>query len=218
MAFQTLTADTVYYTNKGTTVIGSDGMQVIVGASAPVKVANSTTDDYRTVKGDKDEVQQFCEKYFSDLTLNSNNHDDFGRPSDQWKNGTKEIGTYASTADASYSEKVSSKTLYSDLGLDKTTTVDVTEDGKANGTFTIEKGNSDDELGGNGVLVEAFVDNDDNVTLVVINTYVGEISKVTAAKDGDDRYVTVDGKKFETESFEKDDVVLYTMLMVRSRP
>ena len=211
MAFQTLTADTVYYTNKGTTVIGSDGMQVIVGASAPVKVANSTTDDYRTVKGDKDEVQQFCEKYFSDLTLNSNNHDDFGRPSDQWKNGTKEIGTYASTADASYSEKVSSKTLYSDLGLDKTTTVDVTEDGKANGTFTIEKGNSDDELGGNGVLVEAFVDNDDNVTLVVINTYVGEISKVTAAKDGDDRYVTVDGKKFETESFEKDDVVLYTM-------
>ena len=156
-------------------------------------------------------MQQFCEKYFSDLTLNSNNHDDFGRPSDQWKNGTKEIGTYASTADASYSEKVSSKTLYSDLGLDKTTTVDVTEDGKANGTFTIEKGNSDDELGGNGVLVEAFVDNDDNVTLVVINTYVGEISKVTAAKDGDDRYVTVDGKKFETESFEKDDVVLYTM-------
>ena len=197
MAFQTLTADTVYYTNKGTTVIGSDGMQVIVGASAPVKVANSTTDDYRTVKGDKDEVQQFSEKYFSDLTLNSNNHDDFGRPSDQWKNGTKEIGTYASTADASYSEKVSSKTLYSDLGLDKTTTVDVTEDGKANGTFTIEKGNSDDELGGNGVLVEAFVDNDDNVTLVVITTYVGEISKVTAAKDGDDRYVTVDGKKYE---------------------
>ena len=55
------------------------------------------------------------------------------------------------------------------------------------------------------------MDNDDNVTLVVINTYVGEISKVTAAKDGDDRYVTVDGKKFETESFEKDDVVLYTM-------
>ena len=220
MAFQTLTADTVYYTNKGTTVIGSDGMQVIVGASAPVKVANSTTDDYRTVKGDKDEVQQFCEKYFSDLTLNSNNHDDFGRPSDQWKNGTKEIGTYASTADASYSEKVSSKTLYSDLGLDKTTTVDVTEDGKANGTFTIEKGNSDDELGGNGVLVEAFVDSDDNVTLVVINTYVGEVSKVVDAdsvKKDEEPYIEIagltgNGGKFETNaSFDEDDVVLYTV-------
>ena len=220
MAFQTLTADMVYYTNKGTTVIGSDGMQVIVGASAPVKVANSTTDDYRTVKGDKDEVQQFCEKYFSDLTLNSNNHDDFGRPSDQWKNGTKEIGTYASTADASYSEKVSSKTLYSDLGLDKTTTVDVTEDGKANGTFTIEKGNSDDELGGNGVLVEAFVDSDDNVTLVVINTYVGEVSKVVDAdsvKKDEEPYIEIagltgNGGKFETNaSFDEDDVVLYTV-------
>ena len=220
MAFQTLTADTVYYTNKGTTVIGSDGMQVIVGASAPVKVANSTTDDYRTVKGDKDEVQQFCEKYFSDLTLNSNNHDDLGRPSDQWKNGTKEIGTYASTADASYSEKVSSKTLYSDLGLDKTTTVDVTEDGKANGTFTIEKGNSDDELGGNGVLVEAFVDSDDNVTLVVINTYVGEVSKVVDAdsvKKDEEPYIEIagltgNGGKFETNaSFDEDDVVLYTV-------
>ena len=220
MAFQTLTADTVYYTNKGTTVIGSDGMQVIVGASAPVKVANSKTDDYRTVSADRDEVQQFCEKYFSDLTLNSNNHDDFGRPSDQWKNGTKEIGTYASTADASYSEKVSSKTLYSDLGLDKTTTVDVTEDGKANGTFTIEKGNSDDELGGNGVLVEAFVDSDDNVTLVVINTYVGEVSKVVDAdsvKKDEEPYIEIagltgNGGKFETNaSFDEDDVVLYTV-------
>ena len=220
MAFQTLTADTVYYTNKGTTVIGSDGMQVIVGASAPVKVANSTTDDYRTVKGDKDEVQQFCEKYFSDLSVNNNGSDDFGRPSEQWKNGSKEIGTYASTADASYSEKVSSKTLYSDLGLDKTTTVDVTEDGKANGTFTIEKGNSDDELGGNGVLVEAFVDSDDNVTLVVINTYVGEVSKVVDAdsvKKDEEPYIEIagltgNGGKFETNaSFDEDDVVLYTV-------
>ena len=92
-------------------------------------------------------------------------------------------------------------------------------DGKTAADFTVKKGDDTKlEASGNGVLVEAFVDSDDNVTLVVINTYVGEISKVTAAKDGDDRYVTVDGKKFETESFEKDDVVLYTMLMVRSRP
>ena len=220
MAFQTLTADMVYYTNKGTTVNTPDGTQVVVGASAPVKVANSTTDDYRTVKGDKDEVQQFCEKYFSDLSVNNNGSDDFGRPSEQWKNGSKEIGTYASTADASYSEKVSSKTLYSDLGLDKTTTVDVTEDGKANGTFTIEKGNSDDELGGNGVLVEAFVDSDDNVTLVVINTYVGEVSKVVDAdsvKKDEEPYIEIagltgNGGKFETNaSFDEDDVVLYTV-------
>ena len=86
MAFQTLTADMVYYTNKGTTVNTPDGTQVVVGASAPVKVANSKTDDYRTVSADRDEVQQFCEKYFSDLSVNNNGSDDFGRPSEQWKN------------------------------------------------------------------------------------------------------------------------------------
>ena len=212
MAFQTLTADMVYYTNKGTTVNTPDGTQVVVGASAPVKVANSKTDDYRTVSADRDEVQQFCEKYFSDLSVNNNGSDDFGRPSEQWKNGSKEIGTYASTADASYTEEVKSKTIYSDLGLGETTKADVIVDGKTAADFTVKKGDDTKlEASGNGVLVEAFVDNDDNVILVVINTYVGEISKVTAAKDGDDRYVTVDGKKFETESFEKDDVVLYTM-------
>ena len=91
-----------------------------MGASAPVKVANSKTDDYRTVSADRDEVQQFCEKYFSDLSVNNNGSDDFGRPSEQWKNGSKEIGTYASTADASYTEEVKSKTIYSDLGLGET--------------------------------------------------------------------------------------------------
>ena len=221
MAFQTLTADTVYYTNKGTTVIGSDGMQVIVGASAPVKVANSTTDDYRTVKGDKDEVQQFCEKYFSDLSVNNNGSDDFGRPSEQWKNGSKEIGTYASTADASYTEEVKSKTIYSDLGLGETTKADVIVDGKTAADFTVKKGDDTKlEASGNGVLVEAFVDSDDNVTLVVINTYVGEVSKVVDAdsvKKDEEPYIEIagltgNGGKFETNaSFDEDDVVLYTV-------
>ena len=117
-AFNTLTADMVEYGQ--TTTLNVNGATVVVGGSKAGVVSNSESKDYRTDEDDQDEVMQFCEKYFSDLTLNSNNHDDFGRPSDQWKNGTKEIGTYASTADASYSEKVSSKTLYSDLGLDKT--------------------------------------------------------------------------------------------------
>ena len=148
MAFQTLTADMVYYTNKGTTVNTPDGTQVVVGAS--------------------------------DLSVNNNGSDDFGRPSEQWKNGSKEIGTYASTADASYTEEVKSKTIYSDLGLGETTKADVIVDGKTAADFTVKKGDDTKlEASGNGVLVEAFVDSDDNVTLVVINTYVGEVSKVS---------------------------------------
>ena len=217
MAFQTLTADMVYYTNKGTTVNTPDGTQVVVGASAPVKVANSKTDDYRTVSADRDEVQQFCEKYFSDLSVNNNGSDDFGRPSEQWKNGSKEIGTYASTADASYTEEVKSKTIYSDLGLGETTKADVIVDGKTAADFTVKKGDDTKlEASGNGVLVEAFVDSDDNVTLVVINTYVGEVSKVVDA-DSEEPYIEIagltgNGGKFETNaSFDEDDVVLYTV-------
>ena len=100
--------------------------------------------------------------------------------------------------------------IYADLDLDRTTTVTVMKDGKSGGAFTIQKGNTS-KLGGNGVLIEAYVDDDKNVTLVEINTFVGEVAKVTPAKDGDERYVTVDGKKFETEGFAKDDVVVYTV-------
>ena len=99
MAFQTLTADMVRYSNKGTTVIGSDGMQVIVGASAPEKVVNNQSDDYRVVTDDQDKVQQFCEKYFSDLTMDSKGNDDLGRPANVWKNDGDEVGTYAKSAD-----------------------------------------------------------------------------------------------------------------------
>ena len=221
MAFQTLTADMVYYTNKGTTVIGSDGSQVIVGDSAPVKVSANKSDDYRTVASDRDEVQQFCEKYFPNLSLNTNNSDDFGRPADQWKNSTKEIGTYAASADASYTEEVKSKTIYSDLGLGETTTATVTVDGKAAADFTVKKGDDTKlDASGNGVLVEAFLDDDDNVTLVVINTYVGEVSNVVTADDvddGEDPYIEIsaltgNGGKFETNmAFNEDDVVLYTV-------
>ena len=55
-------------------------------------------------------------------------------------------------------------------------------DGKTAADFTVKKGDDTKlEASGNGVLVEAFVDSDDNVTLVVINTYVGEVSKVVDA-------------------------------------
>ena len=82
----------------------------------------------------------------------------------------------------SYTEEVKSKTIYSDLGLGETTKADVIVDGKTAADFTVKKGDDTKlEASGNGVLVEAFVDSDDNVTLVVINTYVGEVSKVVDA-------------------------------------
>ena len=175
----------------------------------------NTNSKYAAINDDKDDGKYTVELgeqlYSGDLKKVEDTPDDFGRPSAKWSYKNSEIGKYAQEADATYTAEVKSKDMYSDLDLSKTTTVDVIEDGKVNGTFTIQKSNSTAKIGGNGILVEAYKDDDDNVTLVKINTYVGEITKVTAAKDGDERTVTVKGESaYETEGFEKEDIVLYT--------
>ena len=205
MAFDTLKADMVKYDGKGSVTVGD--ITINQNASAE-KIAASSKSGYKT--SGNDEYQQFCEKYFTDLKLNENSNDDFGAPASKWTYKNKVVGTYAQAADATYSEEVQSKELYSDLGLDTTVKADVIKDGKTEGTFTIQKGNTTDKIGGKGIVVNAYADDKNNVTLVVINTYVGEVSKVTAAKGDEKAYVTVDGMKYETENFAKDDVVLYT--------
>ena len=205
MAFETLKADMVKYDGKGSVTVGD--ITINQNASAE-KIAASSKSGYKT--SGNDEYQQFCEKYFTDLKLNENSNDDFGAPASKWTYKNKVVGTYAQAADATYSEEVQSKELYSDLGLDTTVKADVIKDGKTESTFTIQKGNTTDKIGGKGIVVNAYADDKNNVTLVVINTYVGEVSKVTAAKGDEKAYVTVDGMKYETENFAKDDVVLYT--------
>ena len=205
MAFETLKADMVKYDGKGSVTVGD--ITINQNASAE-KIAASSKSGYKT--SGNDEYLQFGEKCFTDLKLNENSNDDFGAPASKWTYKNKVVGTYAQAADATYSEEVQSKELYSDLGLDTTVKADVIKDGKTEGTFTIQKGNTTDKIGGKGIVVNAYADDKNNVTLVVINTYVGEVSKVTAAKGDEKAYVTVDGMKYETENFAKDDVVLYT--------
>ena len=156
-----------------------------------------------------DEKLQLCENlYEKDLRLVSGN-DDFGRPATIWSFKTEEVGKYADSADASYIKAVKSEDLYKDLGLKKSTKASVMVDGKAVPDFSITKTGTD-KIGGNGVVVDAYKDDDGNVTISVINSYVGEVTKVTEAKDDDARTVTVGGVKFETEGFDVDDVVVYT--------
>ena len=156
-----------------------------------------------------DEKLQLCENlYEKDLRLVPGT-DDFGRPATIWSYKTEEIGKYADSADASYVKAVKSEDLYKDLGLKKSTKASVMVDGKAVADFSITKTGTD-KIGGNGVVVDAYKDDDGNVTISVINSYVGEVTKVTEAKDDDARTVTVNGMKFETEGFDVDDVVVYT--------
>ena len=224
MALQTLTANMVKYDNRGTTINNADGSSVIIGNSpataVPVNGETAKENYDQRTDGAGRGYQQFCEKYFADLIKVAGEPDAFGRPADyQWKLDKDEVYNAVKTADASYTEEVKSGTLYTDLGLSETTKASVVVDGDDTvANFSIKKGDKT-PTGGKGVLTEAFVDDDKNVTLVQINTYVGTVSNVVTAddvKDDEKPYIEIsgltgNGGKFETaEAYAEDDVVLYT--------
>ena len=224
MALQTLTANMVKYDNRGTTINNADGSSVIIGNSpataVPVNGETAKENYDQRTDGAGRGYQQFCEKYFPDLIKVAGESDAFGRPADyQWKLDKDEVYNAVKTADASYTEEVKSGTLYTDLGLSETTKASVVVDGDDTvANFSIKKGDKT-PTGGKGVLTEAFVDDDKNVTLVQINTYVGTVSNVVTAddvKDDEKPYIEIsgltgNGGKFETaEVYAEDDVVLYT--------
>ena len=189
-ALNTLKAKMVEYGNKTTVTV--NGAQVVVGGSEAKDVVNNAKDE--TFKDDN--KMQFAEKYFPDLTTKKTT-DDFGRPASIWKIKNKEVGTYTDDADATYTSEVKGKTIYADLNvdLDKTewyATVDGVDqdditDLKAN--FAVAKKN-DVKIGGNGVLVEVFYDDDkDEGTITLINSY---LMQVNGDYDEDDEELVID--------------------------
>ena len=193
MAFNALKADMVYYTNKGTEIT-TDGMSVVVGASAPTKVANDISADYRD--DGTDAYMQFCEQYFGKLKLDNdaNTGDAFGRPSIEWTFEGKAVGTYANTPAFTYTADCKggpAKTaLEKDLkGYDFTTlTQDAyLTDGKAEGASGASAIDSAADLAavtGNGVLVEVYANDNKEITAVtVINTALMQITKIDAKKN-----------------------------------
>ena len=171
--------------------------------------------------------------YQGDLTKASE-EDDFGRPATKWEYQAKEIGTFADKADYVFTDSVTSKELYDAVG--KTATGDkygwhVAVDGdyvdydgadlyanrNDNDADFAEKAGLD-ELTGNGVITEVFVDgtaDEESVHVAVINQYAAEVLKV----DEDDKTITLSdldngpaktSDTFDTDDFAEDDIVVYT--------
>ena len=188
-AFNTLTADMVEYDT--TTNIDINGATVVIGGSKASPVHNSENKDYRTSSDDRDEVMQFCEKYFTDLELRSDAAaDDFGRPSNTWYNDNDKIGTYAKEADVVYTADVKSKDIYSDLDLSDAYNYDVVVDGQESAIdFVVAKRDNQDgyngvdpddkiadvigDVLGNGSLIEVYKDEQ---VITVVNTYIMQVN------------------------------------------
>ena len=188
-AFNTLTADMVGYSQ--TTTVNVNGATVVVGGSKASVVYNSVSKDYRTSSDDRDEVMQFCEKYFTDLELRSDAAaDDFGRPSNTWYNDNDKIGTYAKEADVVYTADVKSKDIYADLDLSDAYDYEVVVDGDDSyRNFVVAKRDNQDgyngvdpddkiadQIGdvlGNGSLIEVYKDEQ---VITVVNTYIMQVN------------------------------------------
>ena len=224
-ALNTLTATMVEYEKNSTVTVGNI---TIKDQSAAKDMVNTGKTDGKIFKADG--KMQFAEKYFDNLSVTKGS-DDFARPANVWKLKAEKIGTYADTADLTYTKSVDVCDIYKDLGLGskiEKKDVSVYVDGVVDPEnkivpIAITKDNDDDSFGGNGVLTEVFYDDDaDTVTITEVNTYVGEISKSVAATSKKDAYVVVipesekprnikSSEEFETTaSFDDDAYVLYT--------
>ena len=230
MMLNALKAPTVEYDTKGSTII-INGAVIGIGGSKATYVTATVAED-STVKNigktqltnSNEYTVELGEKLFSNLKLNST-ADAFMRPATKWTLKAETIGTYADTPDLTYTAGTKIGTIYSDLGLsDGISKKNVTEyvDGVYAGAFAydIVKG-SKDKVGGNGVLLNVYYNDDaETITFVEVNTYIGKVTAAYPDTTTKDAYVKIKnmdgyscpgaGKEFETESFKKNDVIAYT--------
>ena len=202
MALNTLKSPLVEYDTKGTTVTVGGDASVTVGASkaefktSTNKKAQTISND--VINGTTAYTVEFAEEYYSDLKL-EHTTDAFGRPANKWKYKTEELGTYADDSDLIKvydGVKASRGDLYNLIGsgaVEKLQTskpaadnyFEVYVDGQklANPTIgnffvknsTTASGNDfsvNSGVSGNGVLTEVYMDNDNNVRIVVVYTYL----------------------------------------------
>lgn len=239
-AFNTLKATMVKYDNSGTSITVG-GTTITTGASKAESLENSAAKADQTIT--QDAYMQFAEKYFKDLKKGTTSYDDMGNPATTWKYKTTTIGTYVDNSDLqeTYTAKVTRANLYDVVGSDVltaltkgTSTLNVWVDGN---DTTVAKGDVASYIAKNdgtaiytsvtnssrkGVLTKVYVDDSNNVTVTIVNTYVFQATsdynssknevKISAAGDTAialDSY-TLSGDDFDIANVKADDYLLVT--------
>ena len=232
MTLNAIKAPMVTYETKGSS-ISVNGAEINFGASV-AKYETSTIAKDQNISRDKltsgEYTVELGEKLYKDLKKNGTT-DAFGRPATEWKLKAEKVGTYADTPDLTYSAATKISDIYADLGLSDgiskskvTMYVDGTDVNYAtdSNTKNFVKGETT-KVGADGSLLNVYYDNDaETITLVLINTYVGEVGAVYKQSSTKDAYVTIktgDGytkpattikSEYKTDAFAKGDIVAYT--------
>ena len=232
MCLNALEAPMVTYETKGSSII-VNGADINFGASV-AKYETSTIAKDQNISSQKltsgEYTVELGEKLYKDLKKLSTT-DAFMRSATEWKLKAASIGTYADKADATYTAATKISAIYADLGLSdgiSKSKVTMYVDGEDvnyatdSSTKNFVKGETT-KVGADGSLLNVYYDNDaETITLVLINTYVGEVGAVYKQSSTKDAYVTIktgDGytkpattikSEYKTDAFAKEDIVAYT--------
>ena len=177
-------------------------------------------------------IVQLGEKLYQGDLTKEEGYDDFGRPANVWEYQSKEIGTFAKTADYTYTAKVTSKALYNEVGKTATDNYEWTvsfngesvkyegENLSANKTDDdkdfVQKALGGDARTGNGVITEVYVDGTDKtVDIAIIEYYAAEVYEVNE----DDGTITLsdfgygpadNNDEYDSTDFKEDQIVMYS--------
>ena len=202
MAFQTLTADMVRYSNKGTTINNADGSQIVIGAVRDTLANNAVTETI-----ENDDVMQFAEQYFAKLKKASATTDE-GLAGYKWQYNSKDIsGAYTDAVLVdTLGENVATITkgqVYSNYSFDKNSAgayenINVfvngtADDAKAVSDIAVRGSNAKALDTYKGAEIKLYdTDKDGSVdTAVVTIAYLAEVTKVTEATASDDRKINL---------------------------
>ena len=189
MVLNTLKADVVVAEKNGSDI--TVGNIVISGGKATYTARVSTDSDYKAISDAKVDgkytVQLGEELYDGKLVKAGSAEDDFGRPSVKWTYKSQEVGVYSDKAEAVYTASVEKQDLYdligsevyNDLKNDKAdfsvyVDGDLQKDAKLS-DYIVKNSSTDIKNAQKGATTEVFVDDDNNVVITVINTYVAQV-------------------------------------------
>ena len=190
MVLNTLEADVVIAEKNGSDITVGD--IVISGGKATYTARVSNDSQYKAISDSKVDgkytVQLGEELYDGKLVKSDSAEDAFGRPSVKWTYKSQEVGVYADEAEAVYTASVEKQELYDLIGsevyndlkngkADFSVYVDGVQQDAKLGEYIV-KNSSDDADKDNikkGATTEVFVDDDNNVVITVINTYVAQV-------------------------------------------
>ena len=198
-AFNMIQANLVQYDSK--TTVNVNGATVTVAGDKAENIPQDGS-GYDNTMNDSENVVQFAEKHFPRLTRTNDGVDDMGRPATEWKYRTDIIGKYADDSDlkGTWTSKVSKDELYdlvggsivseltetrpeADLSVwvngenvikfsDTVTDAQVATYFVRNASGAIGTDTNGTGQAGNGVITEVYMDDDNNITIVMANTYL----------------------------------------------